>query len=323
MVDFLLFLAFFLVLELSYLAIAKRYNISDKPNFRSSHQNITIRGGGIIFPIAMLIFHLIDTKYDIAFFISLSLISITSFIDDVKDVKSFTRLVIQSLSVLGLLYSLNSSVEIFYLAISFLIILGVINAYNFMDGINGMTVLYSLVSISTLFWISHNIEYLLPNNIFLSLIASLLVFAFFNLRNKAICFSGDVGSISIAFIICFFLMLIISQTRFLYWILFLGVYGIDTLFTIVCRAFRRESLFKAHRSHFYQYLVNEAGLKHLQVSLIYSVAQIILNVIVILSYLMGKNWPALTASFVFLIIYIIFRFRLEGRKRLFVSYNPD
>lgn len=189
-----------------------------------------------------------------------------------------------------------------------------------MDGINGITALYSIVTIGTLFWISQSLVRIIPDIFFISLLASLLVFSFFNVRKKAKCFAGDVGSVSMAFIICFLLLSLSVKTGSFIWILLLGIYGIDTVFTIICRLRRKEPIFKAHRSHFYQFLANEYGLNPLFVSFLYAFSQLLLNCAVIFAYKADKLLIAGACLFVFLVIYTIFRLRVEGRYRLFTAY---
>ncbi|MFZ6024762.1 MAG: hypothetical protein ACOYVG_09975 [Bacteroidota bacterium] len=323
LINFLFFLFAYLLLELSYFAIARKFEIVDKPNIRSSHQQVTIRGGGVLFPIAALFF-ISYTSFDgVLLSCGICTISILSFVDDVRSIDSKLRLLLQGLAVAFMLYPIIKGINLYWVPFFFILILGVINAYNFMDGINGITVMYSLVSIGTLYYINKDIFILESNTFFLSVIASLVVFAFFNVRKKAICFAGDVGSISIAFIICYLLIKLVWATNWPCWILLLGVYGIDTVFTIICRIFRKEPLMQAHRSHFYQYLANETGMGQLKVSLLYAVTQLLLNLTVIFSYLHDIQWLSSVTLFGFLIIYSIFRFQFEGSKRLFDSYNPD
>lgn len=309
-------------IEWLYFRIARRFSIVDKPNARSSHHIETIRGGGIIFPIAMLGGILYEQPIQWILGLAIILIAVISFIDDIRHVESRLRLLLQSIAVGAMLYLFSSQFSIVLLFLLFIMITGVINAYNFMDGINGITVLYSMVTLGSIYWIHQDISGLQSEHLFTILGSSLLVFGFFNMRKKALCFSGDVGSVSLAFIFCFLLLKLSVLTNFGWWILFLGIYGIDTVFTIVCRIFRKEPLMQAHRSHFYQYLANEGGWTHIQVSLLYATSQLVFNIFIIYSYRIDQIWPAIAALFGFLVIYIIFRLRFEGRKRLFVTYNP-
>ncbi len=320
-VDFFLALVIGFVIELIYFKVAIEYNIVDKPNVRSSHNYITIRGGGIIFPIVGMFFFVFN--YDkglLAFFIPLFLISIISFLDDIKDINSNLRLLIQSIAVIVVIFPFRASLPTYQWPIIFILFTGIINAYNFMDGINGITAFYSIVTIGTLLWMNSFMIQFLPPFIFISLLAALSVFSFFNVRRKARCFAGDVGSVSMAFIICFLLLTLSIKTKNMLWILFLGVYGIDTVFTLCCRLMRREPLFKAHRSHFYQFLTNEGGWKHVSTSCLYASIQFFLNVLVIISYQKNISFLAIAGLFAILIIYIIFRLRLESKYRLFTSY---
>lgn len=323
LVNALVFIIGWFICEFFYFKLAQRHSIVDKPNARSSHQHITIRGGGIIFPIAILIGLSYESIGVIVMGISLLAIAILSFADDVKNIDSKFRLLVQSMAVAGLLFSVYDTFSWFWLLVLFVLVTGIINAYNFMDGINGITVLYSLVTLTSIYAVSRYVSNAIPDFLFLSLFTALLVFAFFNLRKKAKCFSGDVGAVTLAFIFCYLILTLSVATGSGWWILFLGVYGIDAVFTIVCRIFRKESLLEAHRSHFYQYLANEAEWTHLKVSLLFAFAQLILNLAVIYAYFKQTEWVAAATLFGFLTIYSIFRLRLEGSRRLFHSYKPD
>lgn len=321
-INLILLTIIWLLVELGYFKVAQRFAIVDKPNARSSHQYITIRGGGIIFPLAAIVFFPLSSIEEIIFCVSILTISILSFLDDIKPIDSLIRLIIQSIAVAGLLFFFAGNLTLVWFPVLFILITGVINAYNFMDGINGITILYSSLTIGSIYWVHTWHNNLMPDLFFISLFASFIVFSFFNLRKKAKCFAGDVGSVSLAFLICFLLLKLTMQTGFIYWIFFLGVYGIDTVFTIFCRILRKEPLMQAHRSHFYQYLANEAGWGHLKVSFMFVSAQLLLNVLIICAYQFDCAWLSLVILFAFLSIYTIFRLRFEGSKRLFVSYNP-
>jgi UDP-N-acetylmuramyl pentapeptide phosphotransferase/UDP-N-acetylglucosamine-1-phosphate transferase len=315
-----LYLVLWLVVIGIYFQIADRFNIVDKPNQRSSHTRITIRGGGILFPLAALVAWPYTNASAVLLAAALLLLSLVSFVDDIRSLPSVLRLSLQLLAMLAVCYYYSSSVPLYVLPVLLLLLVGITNAYNFMDGINGITVLYSLVGMGTLYWVQHNIVALMPERFFLSVLAAIGVFGFFNFRRKAKTFAGDVGSVSMAMILCLLLLDLVIQTQNLIWILLLAVYGMDTVATIVCRLFRREAILQAHRSHFYQYLANEAGWSHLVVSALYGISQLILNIAVLYGYLNGQLWVPLAFLFVFLTIYIIFRLRLEGPRRLFVQY---
>jgi UDP-N-acetylmuramyl pentapeptide phosphotransferase/UDP-N-acetylglucosamine-1-phosphate transferase len=186
-----------------------------------------------------------------------------------------------------------------------------------MDGINGITGAYSLITILSLYFINETQIAFVFSEWLIIVAISLLVFNFFNFRKKAKCFAGDVGSVSMAFIIIFFLLLLVLKTGDLKYIGLLLFYGLDTVSTIIFRLIRRENIFEAHRSHFYQYLANVKGWPHLRVSALYMVVQLLVNVLIILS-----DWN----SDVFLIfilvsgfVFVGLRFVVEGKRNLIMS----
>ncbi|MCT1523539.1 MraY family glycosyltransferase [Sphingobacterium hotanense] len=276
----IVFIALFL-LELIYFKIADYFNIIDKPNDRSSHTSITLRGGGVIFYFgALLFFFLSDFQYP-WFFIGLTLMSSVSFMDDIFSLPNKIRLLVHFISVLLMAYELDIfSFPWYYLVISFVVIVGVINAYNFMDGINGMTSCYSLVISGLLLIVNDNLGFINQDLLIFSSLG-VLVFAFFNFRTRAKSFAGDVGSVSIAFILLYCLGSLIIKTGNFIYILFLAIYGIDTVWTIIRRLSLRENIFEAHRTHLYQFLGNEAKINKLYISSIYGTLQLLVGLMTI------------------------------------------
>lgn len=321
--DLVGFVCLYLCVELLYFNIATRYDIVDKPNSRSSHTSIVVRGGGVIFVLAYILPLAFSRFEDWQFLtVALLIVAIVSFVDDKWQLDSRIRLIAQSIAVLIIVVVFCSDISLLFKLIVFVLLIGSINAYNFMDGINGITALYSAVSICSLWWVNSHLIQLIPNIYFLSLFASLIVFSFFNVRKVAACFAGDVGSVTIAFIISFLNVLLCIRTNSVVWVLILSVYGIETLVTILCRLVRKENLLQAHRSHFYQFLVNEKKIGHPKVAALYSTVQAFFNVILVYAY-KTNTYSGITISLLALLfIYIIFRLRFEGYKRLFISYQP-
>jgi len=270
-----------IILELLYFKIADRFNIIDKPNERSSHSTITLRGGGIIFYFGALIFFILSGFQYPWFFLGLTLMTAVSFLDDVFTLSNKIRLLIHFSSVLLMTYQLDLfNMPWYYLLITFIIVVGVINAYNFMDGINGITACYSLAIGVLLMIVNDKIHYIEQDLLIYSLMG-VLVFAFFNFRTKAKCFAGDVGAVAIAFILLFALGALIIKTGNVIYILFLSIYGIDAVWTIVRRLIKKENIFEAHRSHLYQFLGNEAKANKLVVSFCYGLIQFLIGLLVI------------------------------------------
>lgn len=319
--NLLIYLATFLFLELVYFKIADRFNIIDKPNHRSSHTSITIRGGGVIFPLAVFAYALFNSFQDAYFIVGLLAISTVSFLDDVLTLNNKVRLGVHLSSVLLLFFQWNLfSLSWYWVIIALVFVIATINAYNFMDGINGITGGYSLLTISTLYYINQYVVNFTSNELLLVVGLALFVFNFFNFRKKAKCFAGDVGSVSIAFIIVFLIGQLILKTHNVSYIFLLLIYGTDTAFTVLFRKIRGENIFEAHRSHFYQHLSNQRKYSHLFVSVLYIVAQLLINVLLI-SLTNETMIYTLLLFFAFIMIYLSLRFKLEGKKRLLLSYD--
>ena len=284
--EYITILIILFALMLIYFRIANKYNIIDKPNHRSAHTEITLRGGGIIYPIAYVIYLLLDVKNFVGhweFGVGLLLICTISFIDDVIDLSSKIRLVFHFISVTLLLYFLQAFqlLPIWSIPILYILIIGILNAYNFMDGINGMSGLYSLVILGSLLYINESvIQFTQQDFIIYPLLAS-LVFLFFNFRKKAKCFMGDVGSMGIAFWVIALVTLLIIETGQFKYILFLTVYGVEVTFTIMERLLLKENIFEAHRRHLYQLLANEKKVSHLVISTVYAFIQLLVNLFII------------------------------------------
>jgi UDP-N-acetylmuramyl pentapeptide phosphotransferase/UDP-N-acetylglucosamine-1-phosphate transferase len=267
------------VAELAYFRVANHFNIIDKPNQRSSHTRITLRGGGVVFYIGALLYFVLQGFQYPWFFGGLTMLSLISFADDVRPRSSKLRLLVH-FTAMGLMFYQWGLFELpWYFSVCALVVsTGILNAYNFMDGINGITGGYSLVVAGALLYINIYRVQFIDNELIYYVILSLLVFNYFNFRTKARCFAGDVGSISIAFILLFLLGKLIIVTNDISYIVLLGVYGVDTVLTIIRRLLLKENIFEAHRKHVYQLLANEMKMPHVWVSTIYASLQALIIV---------------------------------------------
>ena len=285
-----IFISLFLLM-LIYFRIAEKFNIIDKPNERSSHTKTTIRGGGIIFLVAIIISGILDQQYLIPM-IGASIIGIISFIDDRITLSSRIRVLFHLAAVTLMFYFLPvfGILSWWAVAILYVLVIGIINAYNFMDGINGITGLYSFVVLGGLQYVNlYQSSFATPDVIWLPMI-SCIVFLYFNFRKKAKCFAGDVGSVTMAFWIIMLLLQLIVKTNNYAYILFLAVYGVDAVLTIMHRLILKQNIFEAHRLHFYQILANDQKIPHLIVSSIYGVVQLLIIVLIVLG---GMNFYVL------------------------------
>ena len=271
---YLIILVLLFLAELFYFHIADKYNIIDKPNERSSHTRITLRGGGIIFYLGALAYFLTSQFEYPWFMLALTLVTAISFVDDIRSMSQGLRLVFHFTAMALMFYQWGLfSLPWWTLLIALIVCTGIINAYNFMDGINGITGGYSLVILVSLAYVNAEVISFAEQNFIYTMICSVLVFDFFNFRKRAKCFAGDVGSVSIAFVVLFLIGSLIFQTKDFSWLVLLVVYGVDSVLTIVHRLLLHENISMPHRKHLYQIMANELKIPHAVVSLIYMVVQ--------------------------------------------------
>ena len=274
------------LLEVLYFKVADLYNIVDKPNHRSAHTEITLRGGGIIFWFAALLYFAQHIENNYFFFAGISLVSLVSFWDDIQSLSNKIRISVHFLAISLIFYDLGvfESVHVIGVLVAYILAIGLINAYNFMDGINGITGLYTLVVMGSLLYVNQKIKVFIDADFIQYAMMASLVFLFFNFRKKAKCFAGDVGSIAIAFWVIYLVLKLILVTNSLVWLLFLAVYGVETVCTILHRLYLKENIFEAHRLHLYQVLSNEYKMQHRWVAAFYGIAQVVISVLVVVLY---------------------------------------
>ena len=305
--EYVLIFVALLAAEWLYFRLAAHFDIIDKPNERSSHTRITLRGGGVIFYIGALLYFLFHGFEYPWFMLGLTLIAAISFVDDVRTVSQKSRLVVHFVAMLLMFYQwgLLSEFPLWYVAIALIFCTGIINAYNFMDGINGITGGYSLVVLGALIYINCCRETFIEPDFLYVMIVAVGVFCLFNFRKKAKCFAGDVGSVSIAFIILFALGKLILTTGDLTYIVLLAVYGVDSVLTIAHRLMLHENIGLPHRKHLYQIMANELKVPHVVVSAIYMLTQIV--VVVGFSTTQWEHWVYLLVVLIALsIVYVLF-----------------
>jgi UDP-N-acetylmuramyl pentapeptide phosphotransferase/UDP-N-acetylglucosamine-1-phosphate transferase len=309
------------VAELAYFRVANHFNIIDKPNQRSSHTRITLRGGGVVFYIGALLYFVLQGFQYPWFFGGLTMLSLISFADDVRPQSSKLRLLIHFTAMVLMFYQWGLFELPWYFSVCALVVsTGILNAYNFMDGINGITGGYSLVVAGALLYINIYRVQFIDNELIYYVILSLLVFNYFNFRTKARCFAGDVGSISIAFILLFLLGKLIIATNDISYIVLLGVYGVDTVLTIIRRLLLKENIFEAHRKHVYQLLANEMKLPHVWVSSLYASLQALIIVGFLLLEPYSYWYPCVVVAVLAMGWYAVVRYQVSvNSKQLSVN----
>ena len=274
---YLIITALLLAAELVYFRIADRFNIIDKPNQRSSHSSIVLRGGGIIFVLGLWIWAAFFGFQNIWFLMAVTLVAGISFIDDIHSLPDSVRLVAQFAAMALMFYQLDILHWNMWwiILIAMIVCVGASNIINFMDGINGITGAYALASLLPLFLLNREIGFTDESLILVVALAD-LVFCCFNFRpkGKAKCFAGDVGSIGVAYILLFLIGSLILATGDVTYLIFLLVYGVDGCLTIVHRILLHEKLGEAHRKHAYQLMANELRIGHVKVASFYALLQL-------------------------------------------------
>ena len=315
--------AILLAAELLYFRIADKCNIIDKPNQRSSHTTIVLRGGGIIFTLSMIAWAVLmlaqgkDFTPYVPFLIGLVMIAGISFVDDIHSLPDSVRLVVQFSAILLMFWSMGLYTAsgswlwtVAMAAVALFFCVGATNIINFMDGINGITAGYAFAMLLPMLLLNRDQGFVEESYLIVAIIG-VLVFSIFNFRpkGKAKCFAGDVGSIGIAFIILFALGRLMLATKDVAWIVFFLVYGVDGSMTIFHRIMLHENLGQAHRKHAYQLMANELGMSHVTVSLIYMIMQLAISLgfIYLCPNTILAHWIyLLSAAAVLAIAYVLF-----------------
>ena len=310
MMIYLIIFSLLLVLELLYFRIADKFNIIDKPNERSSHSRVVLRGGGIIFTMSLWIWSIIYGFQYPWLLTGMTLAAGISFVDDIHSLPDSLRLVVQFVAM----FLVFQEVGILHwdmwwvVLIALIVCVGATNIYNFMDGINGITGGYSLAVLIPLELLNREHQFV-DDSLLVIVGLSLLVFCFFNFRKKAKCFAGDVGSIGIALFLLFCIGRLVVQTGDVTWLVLLLLYGVDGCLTIIHRIMLHENLGEAHRKHAYQLMANELGMPHVMVSGIYMVLQLIISLVAV--YVIPDttiaHWLYFTGVIVFMgVVYVLF-----------------
>lgn len=334
-----------LLLLQAYFPFARKRNMLAGVNHRSSHTQPVITGTGFIFFVSymvyagVLLYHGIE-GFPWCFFIGLTLLSIVSFVDDLEEVWFLWRLLVQLVAMALMLWQIQleeSSLALMPSVVQWSAIVmcwgfsvGLLNMYNFMDGLNGMLgglVLSSLIP----FWLIN--QYVTPfvdaQLLYFTLLPTLL-FLFYNARKQAKCFSGDVGAIAVGYIMTYLLIkLMIKTGNVAYLALFVSIF-IEAGLTIVQRLFAGENIFQPHRIHLFQLLCNEGKRNHVAVSSVYAGIQLFFGLLLfVMNYYHVSGivqniivWPLVVALIVF---YLLYKRKCLGGHLLDYkkSYRPE
>lgn len=268
------------------------FNIQDIPVERSSHKEITPRSGGVGILIGFYATVIIQGLSQIPFYedwisliillCSAAIMGFIGLLDDMRGSSPIFRLLIQMGTAWFLVKCLGAfqTIPLPYLGeinlgpwgvlISILWIVGFTNVFNFMDGLNGMagiTTIISCIFLSILTNINHS-----DFQIHLILAITTFGFLIFNFP-KAKIFLGDVGSFFLGFFFAAWSLLALRPVygKFSIWVmpLLFFIYIYDVIFTRIRRVLKGKSFLEAHCEHLYQ-LLSRTGWSHVKVTSIYA-----------------------------------------------------
>ena len=310
---YLVIFALLLVCELVYFRIADKFNIIDKPNERSSHSTVVLRGGGVIFLIGVWMWSAFFGFPYPWFLGAVTLAAGISFVDDIRSLPDSVRLVVQFVAM-GLMFQQLDMLHLdmwWVVVLALVVCVGASNVINFMDGINGITAGYSLAVLIPLLLMNQRLGFM-EDSFLMVVILSVWVFCLFNFRpkGKAKCFAGDVGSVGMAFILLFAIGQLVMKTGDVTWLIFLLVYGVDGCLTICHRILLHENLGEAHRKHAYQLMANELKIGHVKVTSAYMAMQLVVSLgfIYVCPDMVWAHWVYLLGAVVVLAIaYVLFK----------------
>jgi hypothetical protein len=240
------------------------------------------------------------------FFIGLSLITVLSFMEDVKPQHWRLRMNVHTMAMLLMLYQWGLFQH--YLIFGFMALIfcmWMVNAYTIMDEGHGMTVLYSLVTVLALWYINTFQNEFIHKGILEALFPALLIFGTFNFCKKPMFKPNAVGSVAIAYTIVFLISMLVIKRREFDTVVLLAVYGVDTVLTFVQRLFAGKKVFMSHRLHLFQVLVDYHKMSGLWVAGIYAIVQTAISV----GFLFTRHryWYALAVFVVCSTVYVLIR----------------
>lgn len=268
--------------------------ILDTPNERSNHQNPMPKGGGLLIIIAILIGCIISNTINIEMILLLLgslFLSIIGFIDDRFNLSIVLRLVCQVFVTTIMIINIqNDDILIFqrYLpsyCIKFIIaiiLIGFMNCFNFMDGIDGLAsseaihISFNILILSSSFLLTQELKKLC-----LIITTANLTFLKWN-WHKAKIFMGDSGSIPLGFILGWMLIKLALSGAIILSIIIPLYFLSDTLITMIKRLYDGEKIWQGHSRHFYQIAVRN-GANHASVVMYIMIANIFLTIAAIVS----------------------------------------
>ncbi len=235
----------------------------------------TPTGAGLLWPIAFLA----TAPYAPTLWAALLGLSLLSAWDDATGLPVAPRLLAHLTAAGLLLWSLGLAAGLLSLLVGTLLLTGWLNAYNFMDGINGMAALYGLVLLGTL-GLAAARSGGEANTLLQPLAATagaVLAFTYFNVRRRAQCFAGDAGAFALSFILAWALLSLWRAPLPWHLLALPALYAVDTNLTLLLRLRRGANIFEGHREHLYELFAYSLGIDHRRVALGYAGLQLAIN----------------------------------------------
>ena len=289
------FLLTFVGIELFRRFALKEEILLDVPNHRSNHSRVTVRGTGVVFVFTTLLGWgalacLDDARYLVPLITGAALIAVVSFVDDLRGLSISTRLSAQLAAALVFLYAVPvpsflgyfGNLAMLWVPLAALFMVGIINIYNFMDGVDGLCAVHSLCVLMS--WIIFSGGYEMNTETLLCLMLGFPLLAFL-LHNwsPARVFMGDAGSTFLGFTFAALGVIqapgILRSANFFTLLMLMMPFLFDATFTIVVRFLSGEKWYQAHNMHLFQRLLR-LGLSHSQVASLYGLLTIYMGAIV-------------------------------------------
>ena len=308
--------------------------ILDHPNSRSLHESATPRGGGLAIFVAVVISGTIaaalyGTSSDLLWLgIAALMIAGVSFLDDWLTINLGYRiavhffagylvirggLALESLALPGVDWPFPEPVMT---AFSLLFVVWMVNLYNFMDGMDGFAAGMAVMgfgSFALLGWFAGDTRFMALNLIVAAAAGGFLVFNF----PPAKIFMGDLGSSLLGFLAAAFALWAERDGLFPLWVsvLIFSPFIVDATITLLRRILKREKFWQAHRTHYYQRLV-QLGWGHRRTVLFEYGVMLLSGVsaIVVVHSATSVQWTVLVAWLLAYSLIMYFVYRLESRQ---------
>ena len=267
--------------EVVYMAIVRnRFHRLLSANTYGFNGRRSVTGGGFIFYPAIVSAAFASGLEEVAMVmvVGAAVLWIVSFIDDCHSLSVILRLIVQGAVTAVAMWWLAPGNWCFF-AYAFIMGMVVVNAFNFMDGINGMLTMYSVVVLMSLLVVFLFLStftgslYILPA----ALLVAVLVLGVFNVVRMDEVLSGDVGSIVMGFSVAWLMAVAMTVTGDYTVPVLVAVYIVDVLMTICRRIIARENIFSSHQTHLYQRLSSAGVVRHHRVALGYCGTQLVIN----------------------------------------------